>query len=58
MCKCNRKTCHVCECRKLRKRAVREALGHGSSVPYTLNTLLEDGWSVTTIRRVHRVSAG
>lgn len=54
MCRCGRKTCRICELRKLRKRAVRDALRFGTTVPYEMRTLLDDGWSVNTIRRVYR----
>ena len=57
MCRCNRKSCNVCECRKLRKRTVREALALGTTVPYELRTLIEDGWSIDTVRRVLRPAA-
>ena len=37
-----------------RKRMVRMALRTGQTVPYDLRTLLEDGWSTATIRKVYR----
>lgn len=42
------------EARKARKRAVRQALQLGQTVPYDLGTLLDDGHSLATIRKVCR----
>lgn len=54
MCRCNSKRCNVCELRKARKREVKLALQQGRTVPYELRTLIEDGWSVDTVRKVYR----
>lgn len=40
--------------RKERKRQVRLAVKLGTKVPYGLGTLLNDGHSLATIRKVHR----
>lgn len=58
MCRCGLKSCRVCDLRKLRKRVVRDALRLGGTVPYELRTLIEDGWSVNTIRKVYRSTEG
>jgi hypothetical protein len=42
------------EARKARKRAVRLARQNGGTVPFDLRTLIEDGWSLDTIRAVIR----
>lgn len=45
---------NVDEARKERKRVVRQALQLGQTVAYDLRTLLDDGHSIATIRKVHR----
>ena len=46
------------ELRRMRKRAVRTALATGGTVPFDLRTLIEDGHSSNTIRKVIRVTGG
>lgn len=53
-CKCSKRGCMICDNRKFRKRAVREAKAAGRTVPYDMRTLLEDGHSPATIRAVFR----
>lgn len=53
-CRCRRTSCVECKNRRHRKDTVRDALRLGGTVPWSLRTLVEDGWSVDTIRKVYR----